>query len=441
MSGAVQVNSLLFRNYLGSLKILNELPDVFKDHTKLTAQIDLGKPFKVEAPKSLVDRYEKLIETTKEGTRRLAPPLLPFIQLQCVLFGIRILAIGVALAGYPCLAMLVSALQYIVAPCNFFVSVAMFAALAPPLFLGHYAVWTMAQGVAAVLPWWVQPSVPINGIFIVLLIIVDQYLCFRLTTKTPMGAAAKIPPAKLFNHFWFGFLNCKTYEILILVCAWSWGCRINLLVWGLDAYFGLTMRACEFAENNLGTWGFLFYTQHRMGHLPKVYDSAHKFHHTFRDSTAFDAHIYGSGMPEELVCIYVEVLGSAFGLCPMSLGHNGLSQSWANKLGHTRKEDSSGGCNEHVDHHKEHTKNYGICNPLFDMLFNTRCNNDYAEYGAWKAVKREDGENVVFDWEPNTTACKDVSSIYRPNLGRDMAAIAKDVLITLRSRSWVPVMA
>ena len=31
------------------------------------------------------------------------------------------------------------------------------------------------------------------------------------------------------------------------------------------------------------------------GHLPRVYEEAHKFHHYLHGSTAFDAHIYGSG--------------------------------------------------------------------------------------------------------------------------------------------------
>lgn len=418
---------MLFQRYFQGLRILGELPLCMKDPSEAAVRLKAGQPFVVEVPKGIVTRYDRLMEDTKDSARRLAPALPPFGRLQAALFGLRLAAVGLALAGLPWLALLTSTAQYLLAPCSLFVSCAMFMALAPPLFLGHYAVWGVLQGVSsAVLPWWLQPSLPINLPFIVALLVLDQGICFRLTTVTPMGASHALPAATLFKHVWYGFLNCKTYEILILLCARSWGCRVNLVLWLLDAYFGLSRRAAEVAERHCGTWAFLFYTQHRMGHLPKVYDSAHKFHHTFRDSTAFDAHLYGSGMPEELVCIFVEALGASLGVCPMSLGHYGLTQSWANKLGHTRKADGAGGMNEHADHHKEHTKNYGISNPMLDMLLGTRCDSSAAEYGAWKVEKKETDELVRFEWSPSAGG-KDVWNVYyNPVLSRDLLDMVRN---------------
>mmetsp|Transcript_4123 Transcript_4123/g.12916 ORF Transcript_4123/g.12916 Transcript_4123/m.12916 type:complete len:444 (-) Transcript_4123:89-1420(-) len=430
MAGIWGVNAMLLRNYFQGLRILGELHLCFRDPGELAERMRLGDRFTVEAPRALVARYERLIEEAKENTRKHAPALLPFRDLQIILFGVRLLAVAVAFAGFPCLAMLTSTLQYVIAPCSFFVSLTMFIALAPPLFLGHYAVWSGLQGLsAALLPWWLRPSVPINMPFILLVLGLDQGLCVWLTQKTPTGPAEAVPPSTLFKHCWYGFLNCKTYELLILLCARAFGCRVDLAVWLLDARFGLSARAAAFLEGRCGTWAFLFYTQHRMGHLPKVYDSAHKFHHTFRDSTAFDAHIYGSGMPEELFCIFAEVLGAGLGLCPMSLGPNGLKQSWANKLGHTRKKDGAGGLNEHADHHKEHTKNYGISNPMLDMLFCTRCDNDRAEYGEWEVLKKQEEEVVRFEWQTNPkTKGQDVwKSYYDPSLTKDMAEVVLDV--------------
>lgn len=421
MSSILGVNAMLFQRYFEGLRILGELPLDLRDPSEVNRRMQAEQPFAVEVPRGIVARYEQLMENTKESVRKDAPALPPFRSLQLWLFSLRVLAVVLALADLPCLALLLSMAQYVVAPCSLFVSCAMFMALAPPLFLGHYAVWGMLQGLSsALLPWWLQPSMPINLPFIVLLMVLDQGICYRLTAATPMGVAEPLPAGTLFKHCWYGFLNCKTYELLILLCARSWGCRINLAVWLIDAYFGLSQRAAQFAEEHCGTWAFLFYTQHRMGHLPKVYDSAHKFHHTFRDSTAFDAHLYGSGMPEELACIFVEALGAGLGVCPMSLGHYGLTQSWANKLGHTRKQDGAGGMNEHADHHKEHTKNFGISNPMLDMLLGTRCDSKQAEYGRWKVVKTETDEIVRFDWSP-TPGGKDVWKVYyNPVLSRDL---------------------
>jgi len=440
MQRAWDVNVTLFRAYAKGLIILRELPAAFRDPSVVWKTMKHGESFFVEAPLGLVARYEAMMEATKSSVRTTAPPLPPFKNLQAMLFSVRILSMALALVGFPCLALLLSTLQYIIAPCSFFVSLAMFVALATPLFLGHYAVWGFLQPLSsALLPWWAQPSVPINLAFIVVLIALDQFLCLWLTVKTPSGNAAPLSAKTLFNHCWYGFLNCKTYELLILFCARSWGCRINLLVWLLDAHFGLSKRASEIAQRRLGTWAFLFYTQHRLGHLPKVYDSAHKFHHTFRDSTVFDAHIYGSGMPEELACIFVEALGASLGLCPMSLGHNGLTESWANKLGHTRKEDGAGGMNEHADHHREHVKNFGISNPMIDMLLGTRCDNDHAEFGTWEVKKTQEGEKVRFEWSPSACCTKDVMDLlYNPSLSRDMAEIARDTWKVIATGVGVP---
>jgi len=130
----------------------------------------------------------------------------------------------------------------------------------------------------------------------------------------------------------------------------------------------------------------------------------------------------------------------------MSLGHHGLTMSWSNKLGHARKEEGAGGMNEHADHHKEHQKNYGICNPLFDMLFNTRCNSDYAEYGLWKVAKKEQVDKIVFEWEENASvgskAGDAVSKLYqKSSMGEDLLDIAKDVFLSLRAKAWIPVVA
>jgi hypothetical protein len=51
-----------------------------------------------------------------------------------------------------------------------------------------------------------------------------------------------------------------------------------------------------------------------------VYAQAHKFHHHLPDACAFDAHIYGSGAPEEYFLLLTELVVAAWlGCCPPSL--------------------------------------------------------------------------------------------------------------------------
>ena len=67
--------------------------------------------------------------------------------------------------------------------------------------------------------------------------------------------------------------------------------------------------------------------------MPLVYEHAHKAHHYLHDSTAFDAHIYGSGAPEEYHTLMVEVVTSLLGGTPPSLAFHTLYTSWTNKVG------------------------------------------------------------------------------------------------------------
>jgi hypothetical protein len=105
---------------------------------------------------------------------------------------------------------------------------------------------------------------------------------------------------------------------LLLTCAPA--CRINVVVWIIDAVAHLSSKfAAKFSEKTLH-WAALFYHQHRLAHMPAVYQQAHKFHHLLPDAFAFDAHIYGSGAPEEYFLLLTETFVAAcLGCCPPSL--------------------------------------------------------------------------------------------------------------------------
>merc|ERR1711971_1499900 len=155
----------------------------------------------------------------------------------------------------------------------------------------------------------------------------------------------------------------------------------------------------------LPCFGVTFYLEHRIGHCPVVYAHAHKMHHYLHDTTAFDAHIYGSGMNEEFFWILAETLPcivSAGCLFPYFFNVSILYVSWTNKSGHTRNADDACklplGCDEdnfHADHHTLHRANFGLStNPLLDFYFGTHGPNTRRVQGRSWVLDAIDGERV-----------------------------------------------
>ncbi|XP_023323322.1 uncharacterized protein LOC111697529 [Eurytemora carolleeae] len=148
-----------------------------------------------------------------------------------------------------------------------------------------------------------------------------------------------------------------------------------------------------------------------MAHLPKVYEHAHKLHHYLHGTNAFDAHIYGNGMPEEFFFLVLELCMAMFaGLTPATLNRTILQYSVDNKFGHTQKPEDTAGENFHADHHLLHVKNFGIYNCLMDMYFSTANFNDRYKVSPslyhggtpliYDVKKITETEQVVFQFTP-----------------------------------------
>lgn len=189
----------------------------------------------------------------------------------------------------------------------------------------------MAQVLAAVLPGWAQPTIVVNETFIVVFVVVDQLLCLACTVWTPgHGATAPMSARRLATSVTFGFLNCKTFVLMLLLHAR--GLEINVAVWVVDGapqlprpqrvvfgrivgtlpqrtavrrdpvsrtlslwrggalpgVLGIAPRVAALVSRVGMHWAALFYQQHRLAHLPHVYEAAHKAHHWLHDSCAFD---------------------------------------------------------------------------------------------------------------------------------------------------------
>ena len=71
-------------------------------------------------------------------------------------------------------------------------------------------------------------------------------------------------------HAVWGFLNTKTYTIVLLLHMMNSGVTIPIWIWLIDAKFQVTTNISKFVSYYWMHWVELFYHQHRMAHLPKV---------------------------------------------------------------------------------------------------------------------------------------------------------------------------
>jgi cytochrome b involved in lipid metabolism len=156
-----------------------------------------------------------------------------------------------------------------------------------------------------------------------------------------------------------------------------------------------------------------FYVEHRIGHCPVVYAHAHKMHHYLHDTTAWDAHIYGSGMNEEFCWILAEtlpVIASNGALFPYFLNLYTLYMSWTNKSGHSRNDadrtEAPFGCdpdNFHADHHTYHRANFGLSgSPILDFYFETAAEpKARVNRRSWEVLKcPEDSKKLILRVAP-----------------------------------------
>lgn len=411
----VRGTHLLLTFYWRNLFLLHSLPkwlrnpdtlqDVVKDRLK-----ELGKSatFSLSLDNTAAKKYNREFDNIKTEMRRLHggdTELISYKGTLLILFSLRLVCIVSAWQGNLPLTLLLASIQFLVVPYSLFVSLCLAVALIPPIYLSHYIIFSIFQ-VVTYLITLVCPTtalqllsgltqyfyLPIGPAFVLGFFIVDQVLCIYCHTCTP---SKQFPLCETLTHAFWGFLNTKTYTLVVLLHMMNCGLTIPVWVWLLDSYFQVTARLARQVAARGAHWLELFYHQHRMAHLPKVYEHGHKLHHYLHGTLSFDAHIYGNGMPEEFFFLVLELcLGVYCGLLPATLNRLVLQYSLDNKFGHTQKPTDSDGGNFHADHHLLHVKNFGIYNCLMDMYFSTSNNN--TEYVIKPSLYCPGGEPVIY---------------------------------------------
>ena len=407
-------------NVLQNPEVLDHLMEQKRKERKRLKENEIHE-FKLSVPKEASETYNLYYTKTQEALRNIhrGKTNWSFKQLQWMLFSIRFLSIIVLLFSWNWnvyLCLFVSSLQFIIAPYSLFVATSFFIAVLNDLILGHYISMFLISWIANIAFGGIDIQnstigqyfyIPITANFIVVFLIVDQILCY-IATNLPTGGGVpqKISWSKMMKHAAYGFINCKTYQILLLSYLCNFGNNensfyyINIWILLIDYIFGLSKKISIMLSKASLHWAGLFYHQHRIAHLPIVYQSAHKFHHYLHDTTAFDAHIYGIGMPEEFFVLWIGeiVLSNLFGVPPFSFNFFVIQMSWWNKWGHVRGQRDKEGRNNHANHHTLHSKNFGIFNILLDLYFGTN-QTDGLEVGEYSVSKTITKSHIEFNFK------------------------------------------
>jgi hypothetical protein len=378
-----------FSCYVLGVKTMLQLPALLQQQDELTATLatmarDGTNELQIVVSNDPVNAYNARLDAMKARCLEWKDcfPLREFdTQIVPAMITLRIVAALLALHHGPAAASsvwLILALQFVIVPFSIVPAITTLIALAQPIFIGHCVVYPALAWLSTLLRpagWESFGTVPIDLWFIALFIIADQLVCALCLFWNPNGTPVKLPWSRIAKSIAYGLVDGKCGPMIVM--SLTQGIRLDLGVMLLDYWFGITARVCALVGRSGLNWVTLFYPEHRLSHLPVVYQHAHKFHHSLNGTTAFDAHLYGTGLPEEFCCLLFEfAIASCLGIPPPMLNFNNLYLSWTDKVAHTLKTDSANGVNGHPLHHVHHTRNYGVYNMSIDMVFGTCVNND-----------------------------------------------------------------
>lgn len=273
----------------------------------------------------------------------------------------------------PRYAFAIAALQFVVAPLSFPISV--FKALT---FSGEAVVhyfFAMALG-----PFIKNygPVFTIDLSFIFWYIVVDQALNMVIYClwSEPFG----VP--RLLRHIAYSFADTKVYHLVVFGCLR--GLQVNIMLAVLTSALSMlvikVLMPSLLGILGLPCYNVRFYMDHRLGHLPVVYEHAHKMHHGLHDSTPFSALSFGLGLNEQYFLTMLDalpcMLAPSVFFVPYGLSAWLIWYSLYDKIGHLRNKQGTpfdDDMNFHSDHHTLHVKNFALNGgALLDFYFGTQ---------------------------------------------------------------------
>ena len=293
-------------------------------------------------------------------------------------------------------ALLIGTLQFVLAPFSFPIALMKLATYG----LEGVVHYSFAMSVGPFLGGQIGPVIAVNAISVGLFFVVDQllnlviYLCF----------AERLPLSTLVRHVVYGTANTKLYYVVVFGCLW--GQQIDLMLVMVVSAMSLAFE--KFVKRQLLNKLCIpcaevrFFMDHRLGHLPVVYEHAHKQHHHLNDCTPWDAHTYGNGMNEHYFLLLLDVLPcllapSSLWTVPYFLNFYLLHITWLNKPSHTRSKPGGplfDNHNFHADHHVFHIKNYSLAqSALLDYYFDTQAHRSGIANGIEYTRHENEGQD------------------------------------------------
>ena len=410
---------LLFRFlFVDGWRLLAEVGSAW-DNSESSAELSGSADSRmwVRLSRDVVDGYNRRYEATRLQLRDLVHNRGHFVgQYVVPLFLVRIATVAAAAFFGVGMTFVVSLLQFVVAPYSLFAAIAAWIGVVPYLIM-HFATFAIVQTATGALYAYIPiighfARIPITVTLIAIWFLLDQFTCVLLCFWSPWGKPVRVSPGRMLQSIWYGFINAKTYWLILLLCLR--GFHIDVLALALVAFMPSIMRRVSNRVFRLvlpprtAHWTFpsvMFYHYHRMVHLPGPYNEAHRHHHYLADATPFDAHMTGTGMPEEWLKLFTEIgLCLATGIVPWSFSLPMILQSADNKYGHTRLEgEHPAHDNFHVNHHLKHFRNFGFAGFPLDLLFDTALGDvsrlDHKAASRTRCVKETSDEHYVLVFE------------------------------------------
>ena len=190
---------------------------------------------------------------------------------------LRLTCIYTAWQGNVSATLFLSLFQFIIAPYSLFVSFGLAIALAPPIYASHYVSFNLIQASISLASGFVPELIravldlrlEIGPVFVLGFFLYDQLACLYIHCCTPSKTFSL---RETLVHVVWGFLNTKTYTLVLLLHMMQAEVTIPVLLWLLDWKLELTLKVSTMVSRRFAHWLELFYTQHRIAHLPKGYE-------------------------------------------------------------------------------------------------------------------------------------------------------------------------
>lgn len=384
-------------------KMITELPEEFYLmkilRTKL--QKNQGKPLQLSISNKLIGQYEqeinelgnKLKEYDNEG-------VLDFPVKLTLFFILRMSVLIVLWYGYYSQAFYLSLLQFLILPYSLYSGISLSLAIIPNYFFSILLLPIEQYIVSRFFPAYLIFNITITTEFAVIVCILDHLVCFLYLFWTPEGKPVKISFSRFLQSFFYGFVNNKTFNLLVLLSLRGYQLQMTTLVldWLLGVNFYLSSKLNVY-------YNILFFLQHRSIHIGSIYPDSHKFHHYLTDTNAFDTHLFGTGAPEEFFVFFVQILPCILlGAPTPMLSYFIIIFSLKSKYGgHTRKEVKDPKkvyLNFHADHHLYHIKNFGW-GSIVDVLFKTAVNSEKNQMEGYDIERKEENGTISLTYIPH----------------------------------------